>query len=94
MTKPSVLVTRAVFPEVIDRLAQYFDVDDNQPDVALDGAALKARLEADPAPRWIVVKDKMDHGPFAAIELLQQIVSNSFKPKDLLVDTHTLSRIV
>jgi eukaryotic-like serine/threonine-protein kinase len=52
-------------------------------------SALKARLEADPAPRWIVVKDKMDHGPFAAIELLQQIVSNSFKPNDLLVDTHT-----
>jgi eukaryotic-like serine/threonine-protein kinase len=57
-------------------------------------AALKARLEADPAPRWIVVKDKMDHGPFAAIELLQQIVSNSFKPLDLLVDTHTGKKVV
>lgn len=51
--------------------------------------ALKARLESDPSPRWIVVKDKMDHGPFAAIELLQQIVSNSFTRDDLLVDTHT-----
>lgn len=57
-------------------------------------SALKARLEADPAPRWIVVKDKMDHGPFAALELLQQIVSNSFKPKDLLVDTHTGSKVL
>ncbi|GAC1351543.1 MAG: hypothetical protein NVSMB1_05580 [Polyangiales bacterium] len=55
--------------------------------------ALKSRLEADPAPRWMVVKDKMDHGPFAAIELLQQIVSNTFKPTDLLVDTHTNKRI-
>ncbi|MGT2455084.1 2-hydroxyacid dehydrogenase [Cupriavidus basilensis] len=44
MTKPSILVTRAVFPEVIDRLAQYFDVDSNQQDVALDGAALRQRL--------------------------------------------------
>ncbi|MGE8365772.1 2-hydroxyacid dehydrogenase [Cupriavidus sp.] len=44
MTKPSILVTRAVFPEVIDRLAQYFDVDSNKQDVALDGAALRQRL--------------------------------------------------
>lgn len=56
-------------------------------------AALKARLEADPAPRWIVVKDKMDHGPFAAIELLQQIASDTFAPDDLLVDTHQGSRM-
>jgi len=42
--KPSILVTRAIFPDVIERLEQYFDVDDNQADVALDSAALKARL--------------------------------------------------
>ncbi|WP_019449029.1 D-glycerate dehydrogenase [Cupriavidus sp. BIS7] len=42
--KPSVLVTRAIFPDVIERLAQYFDVDDNQQDLVLDGAALRARL--------------------------------------------------
>src|SRR6185312_17317799 len=27
-------------------------------------AALKARLESDPRPRYVVNKDKMDHGPF------------------------------
>ncbi len=53
---------------------------------------LKERLEADPAPRWIVVKDKMDHGPFAAIELLQQIASDTFTNEDELVDTHQNSR--
>jgi lactate dehydrogenase-like 2-hydroxyacid dehydrogenase len=42
--KPSVLVTRAIFPDVIERLAQYFDVDDNQQDLVLDSAALRARL--------------------------------------------------
>ncbi|MGZ3418981.1 MAG: hypothetical protein ACXVEE_14005 [Polyangiales bacterium] len=57
-------------------------------------AALKARLEADTAPRWIVVKDKMDHGPFAAIELLQQIASDTFKPTDLLKDTHTNTDVI
>lgn len=42
--KPSILVTRAIFPDVIDRLRQYFDVDDNQQDAVLDSAALQARL--------------------------------------------------
>src|SRR6185312_10885991 len=41
-------------------------------------ALLKARLESDPRPRYVVNKDKMDHGPFTAVELLQQITSNSF----------------
>jgi eukaryotic-like serine/threonine-protein kinase len=40
--------------------------------------ALKARLEADPRPRYVVSKDKMDHGPFSAVELLQQIASHAF----------------
>jgi hypothetical protein len=41
-------------------------------------AALKASLESDPRPRYVVSKDKMDHGPFSAVELLQQIASHSF----------------
>jgi hypothetical protein len=41
-------------------------------------AALKARLESDPRPRYVVNKDKMDHGPFTAVELLQQIASHAF----------------
>jgi hypothetical protein len=40
--------------------------------------ALKARLESDPRPRYVVSKDKMDHGPFSAVELLQQIASHAF----------------
>ncbi len=83
-----------------DPFAAVVDVRASQPQpqrtsgAAEELSALKARLEADPAPRWIVVKDKMDHGPFAALELLQQIVSNSFKPKDLLIDTHTGTKVL
>jgi hypothetical protein len=82
-----------------DPFGSVVDVRQSQPQARVSGAAeelaaLKARLEADPAPRWIVVKDKMDHGPFAALELLQQIVSNSFKPKDLLIDTHTGKKVL
>jgi hypothetical protein len=49
-------------------------------------AALKAHLESDPRPRYVVNKDKMDHGPFSAVELLQQIATNSFTSDQLLRD--------
>ncbi|MCX7148503.1 MAG: D-glycerate dehydrogenase [Rhodocyclales bacterium] len=42
--KPRILVSRAVFPEVIARLAGHFEVDDNQADVILGVAGLKVRL--------------------------------------------------
>ena len=49
-------------------------------------AALKARLESDPRPRYVVNKDMMDHGPFTAVELLQQIASNAFVAEHELRD--------
>ncbi len=48
--------------------------------------ALKAHLESDPRPRYVVNKDKMDHGPFSAVELLQQIATHSFTGDHLLRD--------
>jgi hypothetical protein len=50
-------------------------------------ADLKARLESDPRPRYVVIKDGMDHGPFTAIELLQQIASHTFESHHILVDS-------
>ena len=43
--KPKILITRAVFPAVIDHLSQYFDVDSNQSDVAFSEAELIRRLQ-------------------------------------------------
>ena len=50
-------------------------------------AALKRRLEGDRTPRYVVVKDGMDHGPFAGVELLQQIANHTFEPDDVIRDT-------
>lgn len=50
-------------------------------------ADLKARLESDPRPRYVVIKDEMDHGPFTALELLQQIASHTFEAHHFLIDT-------
>lgn len=52
-------------------------------------ANLKARLEADPRPRYVVNKARMDHGPFNAVELLQQIASHKFEGGDGLRDELT-----
>ena len=52
-------------------------------------ANLKARLEADTRPRYVVNKERMDHGPFSAVELLQQIASNQFVGEDILRDELT-----
>jgi hypothetical protein len=56
------------------------------PNLAERLAGLKRQLESDPRPRYVVNKDKMDHGPFSAVELLQQIASNGFVAVDVLRD--------
>lgn len=42
--KAKILVSREVFPEVIEHLSAHFEVDDNQADVVLGVEGLKARL--------------------------------------------------
>jgi gluconate 2-dehydrogenase len=43
--RPSILVARAVFPEVVASLREHFDVDTNDDDVALTPAQLAQRLQ-------------------------------------------------
>jgi eukaryotic-like serine/threonine-protein kinase len=61
----------------------------SRPNATDELAQLKARLEADTTPRYVVSKDYMDHGPFSAVELLQQIASNKFVEADGLRDEVT-----
>jgi eukaryotic-like serine/threonine-protein kinase len=67
-------------------------VSQNQPeartsDSTSELAALKARLERDKRPRYVVIKEGMDHGPFSSVELLQQIATHTFAEGDILRDT-------
>ncbi len=45
MTKPKILIARAVFPEIIAKLAQHFEVETNQADVVWTAAELTAKLQ-------------------------------------------------
>jgi gluconate 2-dehydrogenase len=42
--RPAVLVTRAIFPDILSRLATHFEVDSNQQDEEWDAVELAARL--------------------------------------------------
>ena len=58
-----------------------------QSDSTNELSLLKARLESDPRPRYVVIREGMDHGPFSAVELLQQIATHNFVDGDVLRDT-------
>ena len=45
MTRPAVLVARAVFPEVVERLRRHFDVEDNPGDTIYTKAELIKHLQ-------------------------------------------------
>lgn len=59
MNRPQVLVARAVFPEVLARLRQHFDVDDNPEDKVLSRTELIERLQ-DKAGAFTTGSERID----------------------------------
>lgn len=70
--KPRVLVSRAVFPEVLARLAEHFEVEDNQADVILGVEGLKLRL-ADKAGALTAATDPVTAAVIAAAPELKAV---------------------
>ncbi|WP_153945433.1 D-glycerate dehydrogenase [Cupriavidus sp. U2] len=91
--KPPVLVTRAIFPDVIERLSQYFDVDANQEDVVLDAAALRARL-AGKAGVLANAADRIDGDLIAALPQLRAVCNMAVGYNNLDVPALTAAGIV
>jgi lactate dehydrogenase-like 2-hydroxyacid dehydrogenase len=72
--KQKILVCRALFPVVIERLAQYFEVDYHDRDAPLEPADLAARL-ADKDGAITLLSDRIDEATIAAASRLR-VVSN------------------
>lgn len=70
MSKPRILVARAVFPEVITRLSQYFDVESNQADETWSKTQLTERLH-DKAGAFTTGSDRIDAEVLAACPQLR-----------------------
>ncbi|RLK44631.1 2-hydroxyacid dehydrogenase [Cupriavidus plantarum] len=91
--KPSILVTRAIFPDVIDRLAQYFDVDSNQEDAVLDAAALRERL-AGKAGVLANAADRIDGALVGALPQLRAVCNMAVGYNNLDVPALTAAGVV
>ena len=74
MSKPRILVTRKIFPEVIERLSRHFEVESNQDDVLWSDAELAERL-ADKDGALTTGTQRIDAALLAACPKLR-IVSN------------------
>jgi gluconate 2-dehydrogenase len=59
MSKPRILVARAVFPEVLERLGRHFDVESNQPDEPWSREELARRLQ-DKAGAFTTGSERID----------------------------------
>ncbi|MEC5211564.1 gluconate 2-dehydrogenase [Polaromonas sp. CG_9.5] len=70
MSKPKILMARAVFPEVIERLEQYFDVEPNQADETWSKAQLIERLQGK-AGAFTTGSDRIDAEVLAACPQLK-----------------------
>jgi gluconate 2-dehydrogenase len=65
MSKPYILIARAVFPEIIARLEQHFEVESNQPDETWTKAELIKRLQGK-AGAFTTGGDRIDADVLAA----------------------------
>ncbi len=70
MSRPRVLIARAVFPEVIDRLAQHFELETNQDDEVWTGPNLRNRLR-DKDGAFTTTADRIDASVLAACPKLK-----------------------
>jgi len=71
-SRPKILVSREVFPEVLERLRQHFEVDDNQADQLLGVEGLKSRL-TDKAGVMTAVTDPVTAEVIAAAPCLKAV---------------------
>jgi gluconate 2-dehydrogenase len=74
MTKPAVLVSRAVFPEVLARLADHFDLDVNQADESWSQGDLIRRLQGK-AGVFVTTSERIDAALLAACPQLRAVCS-------------------
>jgi gluconate 2-dehydrogenase len=74
MSKPAVLVARAVFPETLARLARHFEVEANEDDTVYTREQLIARLQGK-AGAFTTGSERIDAGVLAACPALR-VVAN------------------
>lgn len=92
MAKPRILVARAIFPEVIARLEQYFDVESNPTDAVWSPSELAQRL-ADKDGAFTTGSERIDAALVAACPRLRIVANMSVGYNNFDVDAMTAAGI-
>jgi gluconate 2-dehydrogenase len=85
MTRPSVLVARAVFPDIVDRLRVHFDVEDNPADRIFTKPELSAKLQGK-AGAFITGSERIDAEVLAANPQLRAVCNMAVGYNNIDVD--------
>jgi gluconate 2-dehydrogenase len=93
MTKPKILVTRAVFPEVIDRLQHRFDVESNQEDRIFTADELTSKIR-DKDALFTTSSERMSAELIAAAPKLKAICNMAVGYNNIDVDAATRAGIM
>jgi glyoxylate reductase len=93
MTKPKILVTRAVFPEVIERLQRQFDVESNQEDRIFSADELASKVR-DKDALFTTSSERMSAELIAAAPKLKAICNMAVGYNNIDVDAATRAGIM
>lgn len=85
MMKPSILVARAVFPEVIERLRQHFNVEDNQEDKVYTAEELASRLQGKDG-MFSTLSEKVDQALLASCPRLKAVCNMAVGYNNIDID--------
>ena len=91
--KPSILVARAVFPEVIERLRQHFDVEDNQDDKVYTSEELASRLQGKDG-MFSTLSEKVDQALLASCPRLKAVCNMAVGYNNIDVDAASRAGVV
>ena len=92
MSKPRILVARAIFPEVVERLAQHFEVESNPDDVIWSPHELAARL-ADNDGAFTTGSQRIDAALIAAAPRLKIVANMAVGYNNFDVDAMTAAGV-
>lgn len=91
--KPKILVCRAIFPEVIERLSTHFDVEYNDNDAALPPEQLAARLN-DKVGAITLLSDRIDDAVLARAPGLKAVCNVAVGYNNFDLDALTKARVM
>jgi len=91
--KPSILVARAIFPEVVERLRQHFDVEDNPDDNIYSAAELADRLK-DKDGLFATMSERVTPELLAACPRLKAVCNMAVGYNNIDVDAATRAGVI